>query len=726
MPPRVTRRSARHVPPLDQIALSTDAAVDGLDTENSFALKDGQSKSVGSQAVPRSSLSTADPVVDNSADSLAATRTDSNTNMTATTSEQTDASSTSVSRRPVQRLSSLRGSAAAAASNSTSGSRSAGLKFQPKSVVRRSREDREAQERLEEERRIERARANVATDGSASRRGRGGFRGGMSGWKTERRGGGASGFLGGKTVAESSGQRGGGGRRGGRGEVAERNAKDVGGTGVVKRETASAMDLDDKHEKSSTAKSNKSSKRKKGDPKIKSEDKVPVHITTDDEDDEGPRINIENINLVSDEESADEAQAASTTAQGKQRARSVKTPGWALKPIRLDRQEHIDRSAGINTDLTLTSAQLRQKAKEKTEAEGTLFVSEDEAESTKTKPKRQVKKGKDVEFVRDGRRWQGVYQDEDDHAQDTTAIKKETTDDDEAMVLDAPEATSGIAHEDTTMRDSTLSEQATNVLEGGAAGDELPVPARPKRRRKPLFRPTKPVLQTKEDREEWARYEDDIHALGEELGNMSTVTISSLQGAVDADGDLAMAGEGEENAGDGDEKDRRQGLVYLFQMPPVLPSLISAEPAAETAADVDTMMDANVDAAAMPPPPLPPLQSSSTPSSTPKTAKKSQPTIKIEDDPSQREYVPNAVMAEDKAKFEGQVGTLRVYGSGAIGLGWGGTEFELAKGGEGELLREVVVAEVGEQGKPERTGGSMGQVTGGFVVMPYWEGLFEG
>ena len=723
MPHRGTRRSARHAAPLEQIALSTDAVVDGLDSENSITVKDGQSEPAESQAVPRSSLSTAGPVVDNTTDGPAATSIEATTNMTATTSEQTDTSSISVSRRPIQRLSSLRGSAAAAASTNAPGSRSAGLKFQPKSVVRRSREDREAQERLEEERRIERAKANVATDGFATRRGRGGFRGGMSGWKTERRGGGASGFLGGKTVAESSGRRGG---RGGKGEVAERNAKDVRGTGVVKRENASAMDLDDKHEKSNTAKSNKSSKRKKGDPKIKSEDKAPLRITSDDEDEEGPRINIEHINLVSDEESADEAQGVSTTAQGKQRAVSVKTPGWALKPIRLDRQEHIDRSAGVNTEPTLTSAQLRQKAKEKTEAEGSLFVSEDEAESAKTKPKRQGKKGKDVEFVRDGRRWKGVYQDEDDYAQDTTDIKKETTDDDEVMVLDAPEATGGISHEDTTMRDSTFSGQATVVIERGAEGDELPVPARPKRRRKSLFRPTKPVLQTKEDREEWARYEDDIHALGEELGNMSTVTTSSLQGTIDADRGLAMAGAGEENAGDGDEKDRRQGLVYLFQMPPVLPSLTSFEPDAETAVDADTTMAANSDTAVMPPPPLPPIQSSSTPSSAPKTAKKGQPTIKIEDDPSQREYVPNSVMAEDKAKFEGEVGTLRVYDSGAIGLGWGGMEFELAKGGEGELLREVVVAEVGEEGKPEGTGGSMGQVTGGFVVMPYWEGLFDG
>ena len=161
-------------------------------------------------------------------------------------------------------------------------------------------------------------------------------------------------------------------------------------------------------------------------------------------------------------------------------------------------------------------------------------------------------------------------------------------------------------------------------------------------------------------------------------------------------------------------------------MPPVLPCLTSPEPSTETAADADPMMDTNADTAAMPPPPQPPLPSSSTPSSAPKTAKKAQPFIKIEDDPSQRENISNAIMAEDKARFEGEVGTLRVYDSGAIGLGWGGTEFELAKGGEGELLREVVVAEVGEEGRPERTGGSMGQVTGGFVVMPYWEGLFGG
>ncbi|MCJ1396814.1 hypothetical protein MMC11_000004 [Xylographa trunciseda] len=643
-----------------------------------------------------------------------------------------NAAPTSTRVRPVQRLESLkRRNGSAVSSSSTAGGlpggRPTGLKFQPKAVTRRTKEEREAQERAEEEKRQARIAANpikisgknrgqYARGGTVDGPTRGGFRGGMSGWRTERLGlGQATGPLsGGPTTDHFASRRG----RGGRSEAiisgsihAEISKSTSPTLTKVKKESTVKAERDQGTATSGTRKTSRKSKETK----VKLEDFTTTYISSDAEADEleGPRINIEHINLISDEDSEDDL----VTTKGKERQRSARPAGWNLKPIRLDRHEHVERHVGVNTDTSfMTSAQLRQKANERSEAEGALFLSQDEdGETVKTKPTRLKSKGKDVEFVKDERRWKGVYQDEED-THELKKVKDEPLDDD-VMAVDAT-LNMATNREDsvTAQQDSSPNTILQNLSEGPEEDKQSHSP-KIKRRRRSAFRATKPVLQTEEDRQEWERYEDNITALGEELGDLETVS-APLLAHNDLDEDVSMNVEEEER------KDRRRGLVYLFQLPPIVPYLVDSI----NAAKVDEMPEQGG----------PALPSKDTKKSA-SAGKKTEPVIKIEDSSHKQadQKAANALMAEDIEDFVGSVGKLTMYDSGYIGISWGGIEHALNRGSEGELLQELVISDVSrmkrepgsmdeDDGKLTKTGTAMGQMTGGFVVTPNWTSLFEG
>ncbi|MCJ1321327.1 hypothetical protein MMC15_006671 [Xylographa vitiligo] len=636
-------------------------------------------------------------------------------------------------RRPVQRLDSLKRRNVSAVSSSTTaaglpGSRPTGLKFQPKAVVRRTKEEREAQERLEEEKRQARLAANPSTKSEKNRgqyaRGgmvdgptRGGFRGGMSGWRTERRGmGQATGPLSGGPTNDQFASR---GRRGGRsGAIVSGSIHAEASESTSPSFTRSKKEPTVKAEKDQSNATNGMRKpsRKSKDTKVKIEDFTTTYISSDAEVDEleGPRINIEHINLISDEDSEDDP----ITRKGKERQKSVRPAGWNLKPIRLDRHEHVERHVGVNTDAnTLTSAQLRQKAIERSEAEGALFLSQDEdGDMVKTKPKKVKSKGRDVEFVRDERRWKGVYQDEED-MHELKIVKEEPLDDD-AMVIDAASNMATNGEVSSTAKQGASPNTILQNLSGEPEEDKEPHLPKSKRRRRSAFRSTKPVLQTEEDRQEWERYEDNITALGEELGDSDTVSAPALA-PTDLDEDVNMDMDGEE------KKDRRRGLVYLFQLPPIVPYLVDATKPTE-----DDEMLGQEGASILPP--------KHTQKSA-HTVKKTEPLIKTEDGSHKQadEKIANALMAEDIDDFVGSVGKLTIYDSGYIGISWGGIVHDLNRGSEGELLQELVISDVSrvkrepgsmdeDDGKVIRTGTAMGQMTGGFVVTPSWTSLFEG
>ncbi|MCJ1247721.1 hypothetical protein MMC30_004936 [Trapelia coarctata] len=620
-------------------------------------------------------------------------------------------------RRPVQRLDSLNkrnGPASGSGSGSGSGpagNKPVGLKFQPKSFIRRSREEREAFEKAEEERRQARLAASGVSTSTNNVRGggrrgftRGGFRGGMSGWRTERRGlGQATGPLSGPSSEQLS-------SRGRGSRAAFGTGSSVSTSTRVKRESAVKAENDG---------GSKRTARQPKETKIKIED-GPNWISSDDGDEmEGPRINIEHINLISDESSDEET----SKGKGKAREKSIRPAGWNLKPIRLDRQEHVERNAGAN--FGLTSDQLKQQNKERAGQQGSLFVSDDEG--TKSQPKKPKSKGKDIEFISDKRKWKGVYQDEDD----SVKIKEEPADD-ETMTIDAEETISADTEAPGAGNFELPFRATTQALEEPEEDTPTALPGA-KRRRKSFFRNIKPVLQTEEDHQEWQRYEEDVAALGEELGlaDLNSAPVSASRDGDNGDRDIDMEDLAEEKDEDEEEKmDRRYLLSYLFQFPPIIPYLLDAAKAPKVEEPVA---------------PVEPSAPSEDRKGKGKAAsgKKSEPVVKIEDDDRNAltEQITNAIFAEDIDDFVGKVGQLTVYESGYVGVSWGGIEHELSKGADGELLQEVIISDVerverepgveedemeGLEGSVRKMGMAMGQVSGGFVVTPSWTSLFEG
>ncbi|KAI4129525.1 MAG: hypothetical protein LQ347_003740, partial [Umbilicaria vellea] len=327
---------------------------------------------------------------------------------------RTGSATGSTTGRPVQRLDSLnrRSQSGSSPVPGASGSKPVGLKFQPKSFIRRSKEEREAQARVEAEKLQARIAAIAASSASSARGGtggRGGYssrgRGGM-GRQAERFGvGQASGVLGGMTRAEDGARK---GRSGMGGPWAGTSRSSNLETTRVKNEPLVKSERDRDGDVSMGGAGGRRIKTEVG------------YVSSESEPDAaaGPRVNIEHINLVSAEESDGELE----TNKGKERAKSVSAPRWAMKPVRLDRHEHHERPVGVSTEASSkTSAELRKKAREKDEAEGSLFmeVEEEEPVTVKKEKNKGSTKSKDVEFVRNERKWKGVYQDSDGSDNDT-------------------------------------------------------------------------------------------------------------------------------------------------------------------------------------------------------------------------------------------------------------------------------------------------------------------
>ncbi|KAI9871845.1 MAG: hypothetical protein M1830_002381 [Pleopsidium flavum] len=656
---------------------------------------------------------------------------------------QTNPSATSASSRPpVQRLQSLnrRTPSDTFSASTTSGAPSAKptMKFKPKSVIRRSKEERDAQERLEAERRQARlAAAGVSTQDSSrgGAAGRGALRGlrgrGTGRWQNfgDRYGEGAmSGPFGAGVVAREEAVK----RKATRGGVRSSTTTSESrprASSRVKNEPGAKADRDPEGDVviggSSTS----------GGTKVKTEEQGTMDISSDDEEhqNEGPRMNIEQINLVSDEES----DAEPATNKGKGRAMEARSSGWVLKPIRIDRKEHIERAVGVNTEASsLTSAELRKRAKARGDQGESLFLPMDEDEEVVEKPKKKGKeKTRDVEFVRDERKWRGVYQDEKEEEEDAK-IKKEPTEDEDAIAVDFAAA---------PVRANDTNEPGQSPTAAVPESLEPSVKPKAKRRRKLTFRETKPVLQTEEDRQEWARHEEDIRLLDEELRLMDTGPTPMPPPTKDSEGDTSM-----EDGVSTKMAEQKEGRIYLIQLPPLVPKLVDQIKTESSPLPEE-----------LPPRPLsrPPVAAHKpkTPAAPPSakitaTAKKpSHPTIKPDPDlPPKQPTTTTALTASHLSLRTGRVGTLKLKQSGRVVLAWGGASLELGRGADSEFLQDVVLANsrrykhgdaaermdegfIGEEARGgvggeglEESGWGLGQVMGKFVVLPDWRRLFGG
>jgi len=627
-------------------------------------------------------------------------------------------------RAPVQRLQSLNRRPASATSPAPgqSGSK-APLKVQPKAAPRRSKEERDRVAKLEAEKqqaKLAAARGGAQESSRGGAGGRGAFRG--AGGRGTFNGPGRGGWIG---RGDRHDQGATSGPFGAGFYAREEAAKKVGRGGSGFSVTASSGLGGVKHEPGVKTE-NGVVVGGSGGVKIKTEEHGEMYISSEDEEhkDEGPRMNIERINIVSDEEPDEEG---SITNKGKGRAKEARTSGFVLKPIRIDRKEHVERAAGVNTEVSsMTSAQMRKRAKERGHEGDSLFLPMDDEEAEGETAKKKGKgKIKDVEFIRDERKWKGVYEDEKEKGPEPK-IKDEPMDDDVQPAINLPAATIG----PTT--GLTPPEPTSSTPPPAAASNNADLPPKPKpkapKKRPSKFKDTKPVLQTEEDRQEWARHQEDIRLLDHELRLMATRPTSLSLQKTDASRNPAT-----EDADTPKPTEQKEGRVYLIQLPPIVPALIDSDPnpnsdtASETIKpDPDRRLPHPPPAPAPPPTQKPPPP----PPSTTTTTKKPP--------------IPHPAPHRPSSSSPGHLGTLRLKRSGRVLLSWGAASLELARGSETAFLQDVVVADAkkgftiddelvdgGEGGRGgerggERSGWGLGQVMGGFVGRPDWGRVFGG
>lgn len=372
----------------------------------------------------------------------------------------------------------------------------------------------------------------------------------------------------------------------------------------------------------------------------------------------GPRQDvdrIETVNLVSDDENEDAEMTGGPASQSRPSRARFNTPG--LAPVRIRRREHENAPRKITA-----------------EAPGDPEI---KTEGDTSSPRKGKGKGKELEVTGSQGRWKGAWgYSEDD--QGVVTIKDEPTDEPATVPEDIPE----------------------EPVKEPPSSPELSRKTKPKikQRRKPRFRDIRAALVSEEDKQEQERHEESMRVLADELGE---IVLPPPQ-AVDPEGDTAME-EGEEGRPKEERPvDKKQDRVYLFQLPPVLPSLvvddtIKKEPQSPEATSRGNPID---------------LATPEVNTTTP---------IKVEDDSVFGGTGPDLPVQ----LTSGAVGKLRVHKSGRTTLDWGGTSLELSMGMDASFLQDIVVTKIiPEEQRLGRDGGeamSFGQVCGKFVVTPDWD-----
>jgi DNA-directed RNA polymerase III subunit RPC4 len=180
----------------------------------------------------------------------------------------------------------------------------------------------------------------------------------------------------------------------------------------------------------------------------------------------------------------------------------------------------------------------------------------------------------------------------------------------------------------------------------------------------------KPVLQTEEDKAEWARHLEDVHILSDELGGL----LASMVKGRDQEADVNMES----------KADAKDGRTYIFQFPPVLPTLYnplttekpkppSFKPDVKTEKDEDIQVVGSVDKKAID---LTKLKSKNVPKSKETVVKKEE--LEAE---SELKKSKDPIVLE-----EGKIGKLTIRKSGRVVMKWGGTRLLLSRGAASEFL----------------------------------------
>lgn len=412
---------------------------------------------------------------------------------------------------------------------------------------------------------------------------------------------------------------------------------------------------------------------------VKHEYREPIYPEDENEDSSLPKIDIERINLVSDDEaSGDDEPVRATKIKGKS---SVKS---GLRPVRVQRELHKARVAVINTD-SATSALPQGESDTK---------AADRASISPTLKKKMPSRNSEL---RDEDGWVGVWRDE-------PTIKADP---------DGPSSTRGLQDimEIDSGNNTPAPHSAVDFKLPAETLDEQPLPGpreTPKKAKKSRRSSVKerPILQTEEDRDEYARHCQDVKALAFELGGFQA-------DIAEHDPNFAEDIEVERLS------DQLEGRMYLFQFPPILPPLHNPVKKEEPDND-DVEMTGITDSA----------QQADAVDLTKEKPDASQ-AIEVKTEPGVFMVAPETIPEA------GLIGKLVVRQSGKVELDWGGTGLALEKGAVFDFLATTLVVDgpeaISEQeamgfgpaeGERVGNGASMGSVMGKFVATPDWSRIF--
>lgn len=397
------------------------------------------------------------------------------------------------------------------------------------------------------------------------------------------------------------------------------------------------------------------------------------------QDDDTPRVDIETINLVSDDE------------DGPRSSRGRR----GMLPVRLDRHEHQPRVTIVNTGPAV-----------KAQPDDSEQIEIDEKRSARPAIKQDTAKGDPGDDIQ---------------------IKSEPD-----LTVAFRATTPGPSGEvEPISPNSRRKVKDRNLSPGMEVGHDTSANAIPdakdekKARRINKKRDQKPVLQTEEDRAEYARHLLDVEVLAKELGGMQGNLNANTKGK-DAEGDNMMEDVAK-------PEDHRSGRLYLFQFPPVLPELynpVDGNPRNKidlTRAEAEKPKENDADA----------QMTGTEPSPKGKGKLKDRtdligeapPPIKVEEEAVPLDKVKKEEVKKGHPPYvneEGWIGKLIVRKSGRVELSWGGVNLLVGRGVDAGFLTTGIVVDSIEKGPPgggapEGRALSMGQIMGKFVVTPDWE-----
>ena len=415
-----------------------------------------------------------------------------------------------------------------------------------------------------------------------------------------------------------------------------------------------------------------------------------------DESDSGNLVDINQINLDSDEEGSDEVlETKMKNRKGKGKGPVTETAEMhgekSLRPIRVERHEHAERVVSVNMESSSSkSAELRQQAMAKAMCDDDLlFVPQDD--------------------------------ETEQQQQQQPRVKDEPTDDGDQVMKDVPAAAS--------TDDGLLPEQTVKVRR---KLDKEPEP--PSATAEPAAKDPKSLLRTKEDIEEYERHEQDLEVVKGLLSVEPKEPKEPKQKQPEqpaTEGDTAAEPEDDASAEPEDtEREKLSGQLFLMQFPPMTPNLVVPGTAAADGVDGTEHAEATVA-----PPDAEPSQSNE------------QSTVKREDDAAidldaaadfPDAPPPKLVTATNQQLPAGRVGKLNVHASGRVTMDWGGISFELDKATDVDFLQEALVLSTMQQQQQQHEPGvrmeeleeteekkawAMGQLSGKFTVTPDWASI---